>query len=103
MLVIAIIDENVTADLIPDDFKQQAVVGSPDQVAEQIKTKVLDAGVDGVILSPVTSLNGYHPGGITAVGEALKPLVARINPAATWDITQRTRRFRRFGRLPWMV
>ena len=28
MLVIAIIDENVTADLIPDDFKQQAVVGS---------------------------------------------------------------------------
>ena len=44
MLVIAIIDENVTADLIPDDFKQQAVVGSPDQVAEQIKTRVLDAG-----------------------------------------------------------
>ena len=75
MLVIAIIDENVTADLIPDDFKQQAVVGSADQVAEQIKTKVLDAGVDGVILSPVTSLSGYHPGGITAVGEALKPLV----------------------------
>ena len=75
MLVIAIIDENVTADLIPDDFKQQAVVGSADQVAEQIKTKVLDAGVDGVILSPVTSLSGYRPGGITAVGEALKPLV----------------------------
>ena len=75
MLVIAIIDENVTEDLIPDDFKQQAVVGSPDQVAEQIKTRVLDAGVDGVILSPVTSLSGYRPGGITAVGEALKPLV----------------------------
>ena len=75
MLVIAIIDENVTADLIPDDFKQQAVFGSADQVVEQIKTKVLDAGVDGVILSPVTSLSGYHPGGITAVGEALKPLV----------------------------
>jgi F420-dependent oxidoreductase-like protein len=75
MLVIAIIDENVTADLIPDDFKQQAVFGSADQVVEQIKTKVLDAGVDGVILSPVTSLSGYHPGGITAVGDALKPLV----------------------------
>ena len=92
MLVIAIIDENVTADLIPDDFKQQAVFGSADQVAEQIKTKVLDAGVDGVILSPVTSLSGYHPGGITAVGEALKPLVTRIIPAPTWDITQQTRR-----------
>ena len=55
MLVIAIIDENVTADLIPDDFKQQAVFGSAEQVAEQVKTKVLDAGVDGVILSPVTN------------------------------------------------
>jgi F420-dependent oxidoreductase-like protein len=73
MLVIAVIDENVTADLIPDDFKQQAVVGGPEQVADQIKTKVLDAGVDGVILSPVTSLTGYQPGGITEVAERLKP------------------------------
>ncbi|RAV09867.1 LLM class F420-dependent oxidoreductase [Mycolicibacterium sp. GF69] len=75
MLVVAIIDENVTGDVIPDDFKQQAVFGSADQIAEQIKTKVLDAGVDGVILSPVTSLDGYHPGGIAAVGEVLKPLL----------------------------
>ena len=75
-LVMAIIDENVTPDLIPDDFKQQAVVGGPDQVADQIKAKVLDAGVDGVILSPVTSLNGYQPGGITAVAEKLKPLLS---------------------------
>jgi F420-dependent oxidoreductase-like protein len=75
MLVVAIIDDNVTADVIPDELKQQAVFGSADQVVEQIKTKVLDAGVDGVILSPVTSLSGYHPGGITAVGEALKPLL----------------------------
>ncbi len=74
-LVIAIIDENVTADLIPDDVKQQAVFGAPEQVVDQIKTKVLDAGVDGVILSPVTSLSGYHPGGITAVAEKLKPLL----------------------------
>ncbi|UUO03143.1 LLM class F420-dependent oxidoreductase [Mycolicibacterium novocastrense] len=75
MLVVAIIDENVTGDVIPDDFKQQAVFGSADQIAEQIKTKVLDAGVDGVILSPVTSLDGYHPGRVTAVGEALRPLL----------------------------
>jgi hypothetical protein len=52
------------------------VFGSAEQVAEQIKTKVLDAGITGVILSPVTHLNGYHPGGITGVGEALKPLLA---------------------------
>jgi F420-dependent oxidoreductase-like protein len=76
MLVIAIIDENVTADVVPDDFKQQAVFGSAEQVAEQVKTKVLDAGVDGVILSPVTSLNGYQPGGITAVADLLRPLLA---------------------------
>jgi alkanesulfonate monooxygenase SsuD/methylene tetrahydromethanopterin reductase-like flavin-dependent oxidoreductase (luciferase family) len=76
-LTIAIIDENVTADVIPDDFKQQAVYGSPEQVADQIKTKVLDAGIDGVIISPVTSLNGYQPGGITAVAELLKPLLTK--------------------------
>lgn len=75
MLVVAIIDENVTGDVIPDDFKQQAVYGSPEQIVEQLKAKVLDAGVDGVILSPVTSLNGYQPGGVTAVGELLKPIL----------------------------
>jgi F420-dependent oxidoreductase-like protein len=75
-LVIAIIDENVTADVIPPDFKQQAVFGSPEQVADQIKTKVFDAGVDGVIISPVTSLNGYHPGDATEVAEKLKPLIS---------------------------
>ena len=29
VLAIALIDENVTADMIPDDFKQQAVVRQP--------------------------------------------------------------------------
>jgi F420-dependent oxidoreductase-like protein len=76
MLVVAMIDENVTADAIPEDFRQQAVYGSPEQVADQIKTKVLDAGIDGVILSPVTSISGYQPGGVAAVGELLKPLLA---------------------------
>jgi F420-dependent oxidoreductase-like protein len=75
MLVVALIDENATEDLIPDEFKQNVVFGGPDQIVEQIQTKVLDAGVDGVILSPITSLNGYQPGGITAVAEKLKPLV----------------------------
>jgi F420-dependent oxidoreductase-like protein len=75
MLVIALIDENATEDLIPEEFKQNVVFGGPDQIVEQIQTKVLDAGVNGVILSPITSLNGYQPGGITAVAEKLKPLV----------------------------
>ena len=69
------IDENATADLIPEDFRQKVVFGGAEQIAEQIKTKVLDAGVDSVILSPITNIDGYHPGGITAVGKLLKPLL----------------------------
>ncbi|BBY60783.1 LLM class F420-dependent oxidoreductase [Mycolicibacterium sarraceniae] len=73
MLVFAIIDENVTEDFIPADVKQRAVYGSPEQITEQITTKVLDAGVDGVVLSPVTNLDGYHPGRVTALAEVLRP------------------------------
>jgi F420-dependent oxidoreductase-like protein len=76
-LVIAVIDEKFTLDMVPEDFRQRAVVGGPEQVADQVKEKVLDAGVDGVILSPVTSINGYQPGNITAVAEKLKPMLAR--------------------------
>ena len=76
MLVIALIDKNATEDVIPDEFRQNVVFGGPDQIVEQVKTKVLDAGVGGVILSPVTSLNGYQPGAITAVAEKLKPLLS---------------------------
>lgn len=76
MLVVAIIGEGITAEIIPEDFRQQAVFGSPEQVADQIKTKVLDAGVDGVIISPVTSLDGYHPGPATEVAEKLKTVLA---------------------------
>ncbi|ORA29943.1 LLM class F420-dependent oxidoreductase [Mycobacterium aquaticum] len=75
MLVIALIGDQVSADAVPDDFKQRAVVGTPEQVAEQLQAKVFDAGVGGVILSPVT-IGGYVPGGITGVGEALKPLIS---------------------------
>lgn len=75
MLVIALIGDQVSADAVPDDFKQRAAVGTAEQVAEQLQAKVFDAGVDGVILSPITR-GGYIPGGITAVGEALKPLMS---------------------------
>lgn len=75
MLVIAMIGEHFTGDMIPDDFKQQAVFGTPQQIAEQLKEKVYDIGVDGVILSPVT-MGGYVPGGVTAVAEALKPVIS---------------------------
>jgi F420-dependent oxidoreductase-like protein len=76
MLVMVVADENATADAIPEDFRQNVAFGSAEQIAEQIKTKVLDAGVDGVILSPVTNLTGYRPDVIPALAEALKPLLA---------------------------
>ncbi len=75
MLVIALIGEQFTADAIPPDFQQRAVFGSVEQIAEQLKTKLFDTGVNGVILSPVT-MGGYVPGGITEVAEALKPLIS---------------------------
>ncbi|MEE6135118.1 LLM class F420-dependent oxidoreductase [Mycobacterium sp. 050128] len=51
----------------------RAVIGTADQVADQIKRRVLDVGVDGVIVNLPT--HGYTPGVITKVGEALRPLV----------------------------
>ncbi|MCW2691303.1 MAG: putative F420-dependent oxidoreductase, Rv1855c family [Mycobacterium sp.] len=75
VLVTAIVDEKVSFDQLPDDAKARTVAGRPEQIAEQVKTKVLDAGVDGVIMNMPTQTRGYHPGLITAAGEALKPLV----------------------------
>jgi alkanesulfonate monooxygenase SsuD/methylene tetrahydromethanopterin reductase-like flavin-dependent oxidoreductase (luciferase family) len=77
MLVTVMIDENATPDVIPDEMKQGMVVGSAERVAEQIKIKVLDAGIDGVIVNMPTNMQGYEPGLITAAGEALRPLVRR--------------------------
>ena len=51
----------------------RAVTGTPDQVAEEIKRRVLDVGIDGVIINLPT--HRYTPGVITKVGDALRPLV----------------------------
>ena len=66
----------VSADAISDDLKQSLVTGSVESVVDQIKTKVLDAGIDGVVIYLPTQVTGYHPGQITELGEALAPLVA---------------------------
>ncbi len=62
MLVTVLVDENAAPDLIPEEMKQRMVVGGADQVAEQIKANVLDAGIDGVIMNLPTSIQGYQPG-----------------------------------------
>ncbi len=70
-LTTVLIDENTKPDQIPAEMTQRMVVGSPDSVADQIKTKVVDAGIDGVIIN----LPFYTPGVISAVGDALRPVV----------------------------
>ncbi|WP_043657149.1 LLM class F420-dependent oxidoreductase [Nocardia thailandica] len=47
--------------------------GTPDDVAEQIRTRVLDQGIDGVIVNMVA--NGHEPGTVELAGRALRPLV----------------------------
>jgi F420-dependent oxidoreductase-like protein len=75
MLVTAMVDDNVTPDVVPDPMKQRMVAGSAEQVAEQIKANVLDAGIDGVIINMPTGVQGYVPGAITAVGKALNAVL----------------------------
>ncbi|OBH52233.1 LLM class F420-dependent oxidoreductase [Mycobacterium mantenii] len=70
-LTTVMIDENANLDQIPAEMTQRMVVGTPDAVADQIKTKVIDAGIDGVIIN----LPFYTPGVVQAAGEALRPLV----------------------------
>jgi alkanesulfonate monooxygenase SsuD/methylene tetrahydromethanopterin reductase-like flavin-dependent oxidoreductase (luciferase family) len=72
MLISVIVDDKMTIDQIPEEMRQRAVAGSPEAIAEQIKSKVFDAGIDGIIFNmPV-----YTSGAVAAVGEALEPYLA---------------------------
>ncbi|MEV6772525.1 LLM class F420-dependent oxidoreductase [Nocardia sp. NPDC051030] len=48
-------------------------VGTPDEVAEQLQTRVLDHGIDGLIVNMIT--NGHEAGSVELAGRALAPLV----------------------------
>ncbi|ULP48851.1 LLM class F420-dependent oxidoreductase [Mycolicibacter virginiensis] len=71
MLLTALAGDNLTAGQVPAPIAQRAVAGSPESIAEQIKTKVLDAGVGGVTMN----IPGYTPGVITKVGAALRAVL----------------------------
>jgi F420-dependent oxidoreductase-like protein len=73
-LLTVVLDDHDTRRDVAEATGGRAVRGTAEQVAEQIKTKVLDVGVDGVIVNLPT--HGYTPGVITKVGEALRPLVS---------------------------
>jgi F420-dependent oxidoreductase-like protein len=72
-LLTVVLDVNIKPDDIPEDIRDRALTGSPEAVADQVKTRVIDAGVGGVIIN--MPVQGHLPGFITKAGEALKPLV----------------------------
>ena len=49
-------------------------VGDPDQVAADLKARVLDPGVDGLIVNLVT--NGHQPGIVDLAGRTLHKLLS---------------------------
>jgi F420-dependent oxidoreductase-like protein len=71
MLITAMVSEDIKPDQIPAEMSQRMVAGSPDSIADQIKTKVIDAGIDSVIIN----MPFYTPGVISAVGETLRPVL----------------------------
>ena len=73
MLLTVTVDDRASSHQVPAKQSQRMLVGSPDQIAEQVQAKVLDAGIDGVVIN----LSSYQPGVIAAVGEALRPRVSK--------------------------
>jgi len=78
MLLTAVPDATMTDDMLPGEMRGRMVVGSPERIAEAVKTNVVDVGIDGVIIN----IPAYVPGWITKVGEALRPVLG-IRPGAT--------------------
>ena len=71
MLLTVLLDDNAKPDQVPAEMSQRMLMGGADYIAEQVQTKVLDAGIDGVIIN----MPFYTPGVVTAAAEALRPLV----------------------------
>ena len=71
MLLTAVPDATMTDDMLPGEMRGRMVVGSPERIAEAVKTNVVDVGIDGVIII----IPAYVPGWITKVGEALRPVL----------------------------
>jgi len=71
VLLTVLLDENFNPEQIPAEMSQRMLAGNADFIAEQVQAKVLDAGIDGVIIN----MPFYTPGAVTAAAEALRPLV----------------------------
>lgn len=73
VLLTAIPDPKLSEDTLPEAMRGRIVVGSPERIADVVQRNVVDIGIDGVIVN----LPSYVPGSITAVGDALRPVVGR--------------------------
>jgi F420-dependent oxidoreductase-like protein len=71
MLLTVLVGDDLKPDDVPEEMTQRMVMGSAGSIADQVKTKVLDAGIDGLVIN----IPFYVPGVITAVAEALRPLL----------------------------
>lgn len=70
VLATVVVDENFdTAQL--GERSNRTLVGSVESIAEQVQAKVLDSGVTGIVFN----IPFHRPGDITALGEALAPLL----------------------------
>ena len=75
MLLTVLVDDRANPDVIPEANRQNMVAGSAESVAEQLKAKVFDVGVDGVIVNIPTQVTGFVPGVISALGAALHSVI----------------------------
>ena len=71
VMLTVIFDENFDPPR-PEKVNTRMAAGGPAQIADQVREKVLDVGIDGVIINLP---NGHTPGVITAVAEAVRPLL----------------------------
>ncbi|MFI6168197.1 LLM class F420-dependent oxidoreductase [Nocardia sp. NPDC051052] len=68
----------VDVDALSEEERKESIAdrqfaGSPDEVAEQLQTRVLDHGVQGIIVNMIT--NGHQSGAVDLAGRTLAPLV----------------------------
>jgi len=75
MLLTAFVDQKATPDVVPAEMAQRMLAGSAESIAEQLKAKAFDVGLDGVIVNIPTQVTGYVPGVISALGAALHSVI----------------------------
>jgi alkanesulfonate monooxygenase SsuD/methylene tetrahydromethanopterin reductase-like flavin-dependent oxidoreductase (luciferase family) len=83
--VAALLDDNLTADQLPEPIKRRIVLaGTPERIADEIRTRALDVGIDGVIVGSWSHPRQGHRAGPSADGGywTVTPTSARLDPCS---------------------